>query len=93
MNRSVSWAVWFLFWQHLYNSVQDVEGGVFLKSVRHSLVAKNDPTIDKTQLQPHKSHKGQHKSIKTSDKGDCTTESQRSPTTEDHTTKTRSQNT
>ena len=56
---------------------------------------KNDPTTIKTQLHPesqHKKHIGHPKASISGGQGDFTTESHRSPTIEDDTTKSGSQN-
>ena len=61
------WHVIF-FWQHLYNSTQDMLGTVTLSEpAREKDPPKKDPTTIKTKLHPesqHKRHKGHPKSIK-----------------------------
>ena len=56
------------FWQHLYNSTQDVLGGVTLSQTAGGKNPANmDPTTTQTQLQRvslHKWHKGHPKSIR-----------------------------
>ena len=55
---------------------------------------KKDPTTIKTQLHPesqHKQHEGHPRASSSGDRGDCTTETHRSPTIEVHTTNSRSQ--
>ena len=85
----------FFCWQHLYNSIQDVVGGVTLSPPAGGKGApKNTPTTTKTQSN-QRAHingiKGIPRASGSGNQGDCTTESHRSPTIQGHTIKTRSQ--
>ena len=75
-----------LFWQHLYNSIQDVVDGVTLtEPARGKNTPKNDPTTSK----PNYNRTAHLNGIKViprapslGDQGDCTSESHKSPITE-----------
>ena len=89
---SVSWDIWFLFWQHLYNSRQDVEDRVTLSQSDRGRNPLFNKRMAQQQPKPNHNHiKSSTRASSAGDQRDYTTESNRSPTTEDQTMKTGSQ--